>query len=217
MSRGAVKPSMRGIMEPTETGYRYDRIVAWWNAQQDGSTAGLEYLRRAAALASGKRRALDVGCGSGGRIVDALTRSDFDVAGVDVSGAMIRLARKNHPGSCFVRADICRWEPPQEYDVIVAWDSTFHVPRAMQRGVVAKLCGALADGGAVLFTAGGVDDEITGQMRGQTFYYSSLDAGEYLEALEDAGCRCVLQERDAFPEDHVVFIGVKGRPGRSAS
>lgn len=203
---------MHGIVEPGETGRRYDRIAGWWNAQQGGFATGLGYVRRAADLASGRRRALDVGCGSGGRlIIDALEWWGFDVTGVDVSESMAELARENHPGSRFLLADICRWQPPREYDAIVAWDSTFRVPHRTQRGVVAKLCGTLADGGAVLFTAGGVDGEITGQMAGQEFYYSSLDDGEYLEAIKDAGCRRVLLERDAFPEEHAVFICVKAR------
>jgi hypothetical protein len=61
----------------------------------------------------------------------------------------------------------------------------------------------------VLFTAGGIDGEVTGAMGGQTFYYSSLDVEEYLHVLKARGCRCVLLERDQYPEEHVVLIGVR--------
>jgi hypothetical protein len=71
------------------------------------------------------------------------------------------------------------------------------------------LCGALAKGGVILFTAGGVDGEITGRMCGQNFYYSSLSEEEYLRIMKDTGCKLILLERDQYPEDHVVFIGVK--------
>ncbi|HEX2728424.1 MAG TPA: class I SAM-dependent methyltransferase [Rubrobacteraceae bacterium] len=199
-------------MRPTETGYRYDKIASWWNGQQDKSTAGLRYVRRAARLASNKGKALDVGCGSGGRVINALAQSGFEITGIDVSESMVRLARENHPGSRFVFGDICDWQPREEYDVIVAWDSTFHVPHFMQREVVEKLCGALASNGVILFTAGGVDSEITGRMGGQEFYYSSLEEVEYLRILKGAGCQCILLERDAFPEEHVVFMGTKRRP-----
>ncbi len=138
--------------------------------------------------------------------------SGFQVTGIDVSEAMIRLARENHPGPRFVLADVCEWRPQDEYDAIVAWDSTFHVPYQMQREVLEKLCGALAAGGAILFTAGGVDGEITGQMNGQNFYYSSLNEEDYLKIMRGAGCRCILLERDAFPEEHVVFLGIKLQP-----
>jgi hypothetical protein len=84
------------------------------------------------------------------------------------------------------------------------------VPYSEQRRVVEKLCDALADGGVILFTAGGVDGEITGRMRGQDFYYSSLAEEEYLRVMKEKGCKCVLMQRDQYPEEHVVFIGAKG-------
>ena len=46
-------------------------------------------------------------------------------------------------------------------------------------------------------------------MRGETFYYSSLHAEEYLQILKGRGCRCVLLEMDHYPEEHVVLIGVR--------
>jgi hypothetical protein len=60
-----------------------------------------------------------------------------------------------------------------------------------------------------LFTAGGVDDELTGQMCGHNFYYSSLYEEEYLRILKEKGCKCFLLQRDQYPEEHVVFIGSK--------
>lgn len=171
--------------------------------------AGVEFVRAAVRLAAGRQSALDVGCGTGGRIFSLLTDAGFDVTGLDVSESMLAYARRRHPGARFVLADVCEWRPAGRYDLIVAWDSIFHVPRAGQRGVVVKLCDALAPGGALLFTAGGVDGEITGRMRGEEFYYSSLDETEYLRALKGRGCKCVLMQRDQHPEEHVVFIAVK--------
>ena len=212
MSRNLVNSTMQETMRPTETGRRYDRISAWWNDQRGESTAGLRYVRRVIDLASTGGKALDVGCGSGGRIIDALVGSGFQVTGIDVSEAMIGLARENHPGSRFIFGDVCDWRPPEEYDAIVAWDSTFHVPYHLQREVLEKLCGALAANGVILFTAGGVDGEITGRMNGQDFYYSSLNDEDYLNILKGAGCKCILLERDAFPEEHVVFMSIKSQP-----
>ncbi len=91
----------------------------------------------------------------------------------------------------------------------LAWDSIFHAPYSEQRAVVEKLCNALATGGVILFTAGGVDGEITGRMRGRDFYYSSLAEEEYLKVMKECGCRCILMERDQYPAEHTVFIGAK--------
>ena len=93
--------------------------------------------------------------------------------------------------------------------MIIAWDSIFHVPHGEQRRVVGTLCDALAPGGVLLFTAGGIDGEITGPMCGQSFYYSSLADQDYLKVLTERACRCILLERDQHPDDHIVVIGMK--------
>lgn len=198
-------------MKPTDTGHLYNRIAPWWDAQQEKSTAGIDFVRKAIRLAANKRNAFDVGCGSGGRIIAALLDAGFRVTGLDVSEAMVEHARKRHPASRFIVGDICEWQPHEQYDAIIAWDSIFHVPYSAQRQVVLKLCDALVDGGVILFTAGGVDGEITGPMHGQDFYYSSLAEEEYLKIMKEKGCKCVLMQRDQYPEEHVVFIGAKLR------
>ena len=197
-------------MRPTDTGHLYDRIAAWWDNQEDQLTAGIQFVQAAIKLSANKGKALDVGCGSGGRIITALSGAGFQVTGLDVSEAMIENARKRHPGSRFIPGDICEWQPQEQYDAIIAWDSIFHVPYSAQRRVVVKLCEALAKGGVILFTAGGVDGETTGEMRGLDFYYSSLAEEQYLRIMKEHGCKCVLMQRDQYPEEHVVFIGVKG-------
>ena len=196
-------------MKPPETGRLYDAIASWWDDQQNVSTTGLKFIRRAIHLSANRRKALDVGCGSGGRVITALIGAGYQVVGIDVSARMLRLARSRHPDSHFMHADICEWLPPEQYDVIIAWDSIFHAPYTEQRRVVGKLCDALAPGGAILFTAGGVDGEITGEMCGRNFYYSSLVEEEYLQVLKERGCKCILLERDQHPEEHLVVIGVK--------
>ena len=196
-------------MKPTDTGHLYDRVASWWDGREGQSTAGVEFVRAAIRLSAARGRALDVGCGSGGRIVAALSEAGFEVTGLDVSGAMVEYASRRHPEARFIRGDICEWRPPTRYDVIIAWDSIFHVPHPQQRPVVEKLCDALAEGGVLLFTAGGVDGEITGRMRGREFYYSSLAEEEYLKVMKGWGCKCVLMQRDQYPEEHVVFIGVR--------
>ena len=195
-------------MDPFETGRRYDRIVAYWDREGGGRRAGFDYLQRAIELVSERRRALDVGCGNG-RMSGILAAAGFRVTGVDVSEEMLRLARSRHPQVEFVRADICRWQSPEDYDLIVAWDSTFHVPHDRQAATVRRLRSALVHGGILLFTAGDGDGETTGKMDGVEFYYSSLTESAYRALLRDSGCTCILSDHDQLPERHVVFIARK--------
>lgn len=196
-------------MKPTDTGKLYDKISAWWDDNEIRLTVGVDFVSKALRFSAAKGNALDVGCGSGGRIITALLDAGFQVTGIDVSEAQLKNARKRHPDSEFILADICEWQIQERYDVIIAWDSIFHAPYSKQRRLVRKLCNALANEGVILFTAGGVDGEITGQMHGLDFYYSSLEETEYLKIIEENGCKCILMERDQYPAEHTVFIGAK--------
>jgi hypothetical protein len=61
----------------------------------------------------------------------------------------------------------------------------------------------------LLFTAGDVDGQITGEMCDLIFYYSAIGHEEYLRILKDMGCKCILMERDQYPEEHLVFIAIR--------
>jgi len=142
-------------MKPEETGSHYDRIAPLWQKQHSYSTYGIAALERAITFVESKSIALDIGCGSSGRFIEVLIRSGFTPIGVDISAEMISLARERHPKVTFYMEDICTWQFPQKYDLISAWDSTFHLPLAEQKPVLKKMCEGLNAHGVVLFTCGG--------------------------------------------------------------
>lgn len=198
-------------MKPEETGSHYDRLALHWQEQHRHSTYGLAALERAIRFVEHRSSALDVGCGSSGRFVDVLLRHGFTPAGLDVSAEMIALARERHPGLTFYTADISTWQFPQSYDLISAWDSTFHLPLAEQEPVLRKLCAGLNPNGVLLFTCGGTlgPEEISGGFDGQTFDYSTLGVNEFLRLLVESGCTCKHLEYDQYPENHVYIIAQK--------
>ncbi len=195
-------------MSPQEIGLAYDRIADWWRERMLHSTAGLTWLDRALSHCGRGGSALDVGCGYG-RLLSGIEAAGLHYVGIEISDQMLRLARSGHPRACFMKADVRHWCPPGPYELILAWDSTFHLPLGDQEAVHRRLCRWLAPGGLLLFTAGGVQGEVIGQMRGEDFYYSSLPDAQYLRILNEEGCRCILLERDQFPLDHIVVIAVK--------
>ena len=195
-------------MEPHDTGRLYDSIAPWWLAHEHSITGGLTAIRRAGQLARTKARAFDVGCGSG-RAFNAILEAGFSVTGIDVSAALLEQARQRYPQCMLIHADICTWPVTGTYDLIIAWDSIFHVPHCQQSALTEKLCHALGPGGVLLFTGGGIDGEIYGEMQGRRFYYSSLADDHILRIVNGAGCRCVLMERDQHPENHTVYMIVK--------
>ena len=198
-------------MKPEETGSHYDQLALQWQQQHIDSTYGIAALERAIKFLEHRSTALDIGCGSSGRFIEALLKYGFTPAGVDISREMIALARQRHPEVTFYREDICTWELPQKYDLISAWDSTFHLPLAEQKPVLQKMCDGLNSNGVVLFTCGGGigPGEISDGFGGQTFDYSTLGVDEFLRLINEFGCSCKHLEYDQYPENHVYIIAQK--------
>lgn len=198
-------------MKPEETGSHYDRIALWWQQQHMDSTYGIAALERAIQFVENRSTALDIGCGSSGRFIVVLMKNGFAPTGVDISPEMISLARQRNPEVTFYAEDICTWQLPQKYDLISAWDSTFHLPIAEQKPVLKKICDGLNSKGVVLFTCGGGigPQEISGGFEGEKFDYSTLGINEFLRLISEFGCSCKHLEYDQHPENHVYIIAQK--------
>ena len=196
-------------MTETGIGKQYDRIAAWWNDRHQQSEYGVQQVRKALAFAKPGGSALDIGCGSGGRLIDLLEAKDFDVTGLDASSEMVNLARGNHPNFEFIHGDIVSWNRAASFDFILAWDSLFHLPLDAQQPVLEKLCALLAEGGVLIYSFGdGVGSHVD-QWHGQDFQYSSIGIDQNLKILAAHGLSLVHLELDQFPEKHVYLIAVK--------
>lgn len=196
-------------MQPNELGKKYDRIARWWHERHNRSNYGVPQLERALNYASSLHKVLDVGCGAGGRFVRSLDSHKLVYTGIDVSGEMIRLARINHPQHHFVHGDICSWQATEQYDVIVAWDSIFHLPLSMQESVMAKLCQLLTTDGILMYTFGHTEGEHTDQWHDDDFYYSSIGITGNLQVMLNHGMTVLHLELDQFPQNHVYIIAKK--------
>jgi 2-polyprenyl-3-methyl-5-hydroxy-6-metoxy-1,4-benzoquinol methylase len=196
-------------MNPSVLGRKYDKIAQWWHDQHFASSYGVSQFERAVGYSIGGGSALDVGCGAGGRFVNILQNHGFSVTGLDTSLEMVNLASINHPEQRFLHQDICSWDTDEKFELIVAWDSIFHLPLAMQKPVVAKLCKCLAKGGILIYTFGNAEGEHTAQWQNDTFYYSSIGITENLKLLMNNGLSILHLELDQYPEKHVYTIANK--------
>jgi len=93
-------------MDPIEVAASYDRLAERWNGPAFNRKRGMRQHERALTFITRFGTALDVGCGSSGRIIDLLITRGFRVEGLDVSAEMLRLARLRHPQILFHHADI---------------------------------------------------------------------------------------------------------------
>jgi 2-polyprenyl-3-methyl-5-hydroxy-6-metoxy-1,4-benzoquinol methylase len=195
-------------MNPHDIGSSYDRLADHWHSDAFPRSNGIAQHQRAIAFLKRKGHALDVGCGSNGRIIDLLLDRGFTVEGIDVSPRMIELARQRRPAVTFHHADISEWTLPRRYDLITAWDSIWHLPLTSQAPVLRKLLAALEPGGVCIFTTGGLDEpaEKTDAAMGPPMYYSVLGIPRTLELVAEAGCVCRHLEYDQYPELHLYLI-----------
>jgi SAM-dependent methyltransferase len=195
-------------MTPLEIGKAYDQIADRWDSDRFNRNNGIVQHERAIGFAEKRRTALDVGCGSSGRLIDLLIAHGFEVDGVDISKEMLARAERRHPGVKFYHEDICTWEIPRTYDFITAWDSIWHVPLALHEHVLKKLFASLNSGGVCIFSAGGLDsaDEMTDSYMGPEIYYATLGVPRLLKVVSEVSCICRHLEYDQYPENHVYLI-----------
>jgi SAM-dependent methyltransferase len=196
-------------MEPSVLGKKYDKISQYWHERHENSNYGIMQFEKAVNFSINGGKALDVGCGTGGRFIRALKNKNYSVTGIDVSEEMIKLARVNHPDQIFLNQDICSWESNEKFNFIMAWDSIFHLPFHMQKPVISKLCQYLEKGGVLFYTLGNAYGEHTDQWHEDTFYYSSIGINENLKLLIDSGLSILHLELDQYPDRHVYVIATK--------
>ncbi|EFF73413.1 methyltransferase domain-containing protein, partial [Achromobacter piechaudii] len=92
------------------------------------------------------RQAVDLGCGPGNSTEVLANRyPDAVVTGMDSSQDMVDAARKRLRHLQFELADIATWNPPQQYDVILANAALQWVPD--HATLYPRLVGKLAPGG----------------------------------------------------------------------
>jgi 2-polyprenyl-3-methyl-5-hydroxy-6-metoxy-1,4-benzoquinol methylase len=201
-------------MKPHQVAESYDQIAEVWNSDNFNRDNGIKQHERAIAFVKNKAKALDIGCGASGRILDLLMSRGFDVEGLDISTKMLDFARKRHPKTIFHHADICDWIFPRQYDFISAWDSIWHLPLDQQQPVLTRLIDGLTPGGVLIFTTGAMDkaSEKTDSAMGPPMYYSVLGIPDTLRLIAKAGAVCRHLEYDQYPQLHLYLIVQKIDP-----
>ena len=158
--------------------HEYDLIADWYWTDRGRTVGVTEALAVAATLRAGSR-ILDLGCGNGVPITEALVEAGCRVVGLDSSIGMLAHFRNTLSGIPVVRGD-ARHCPFLDggFDAAISWGMMFHLPRSGQAAVLASIARVLKPGAPFLFTAAeidGADDAgITGMMNGVTFHYYAV-------------------------------------------
>lgn len=195
-------------MSPADIGQAYNQITHMWTSGDFDKSNGIAQHEKAIEFTKNKNKALDIGCGCTGRLIDLLLNKGFQPAGIDVSSEMIKLAKIRHPHIDFYQGDICKHELPSKYDFITAWDSIWHIPLADQANVITKIINNLNVGGIFIFSFGGTAEpgDQRNKHMGPEVYYSSLGINGFLKTLMNLGCIIRHLEFDQHPELHAYLI-----------
>jgi SAM-dependent methyltransferase len=139
-----------------DTRASYDTVAVSYADQLRDALAGYPYLRAALALfadmvhAAGGGPVADMGCGPG-HVTAYLHGLGVEAFGIDLSPAMIGVARRDHPG---IRFEVGSMTDPNLADAsvagLLAWWSLIHVPDDAVPKVFGHFRRALRPGGALL-------------------------------------------------------------------
>jgi SAM-dependent methyltransferase len=180
----------------------YDRIAAQWDAARStfhGREA--DYLDLLLNGLPAGALVLDLGCGTGRPMAEAVLARGLLVVGVDQSRRLLDLAARRFPQATWIESDIAAPDlgarlPLGAFDAALAWDALFHLPRETHEPLVRRVAALLKHGARFMTTAGGSPREsaFTDTMFGATFFYDSHAPEETVALLDRAGLRPLLVE-----------------------
>jgi len=190
-------------------GKKYDKIAQWWHQHHFLSNYGIPQIERAINFTNIRNSALDIGCGSGGRIIRKLLLEGFNITAIDASIEMINIGKSIHNNVEFIHADILDWKSEKKFDLIIAWDSIFHIPMHKHESLLYKLSNLLTQNGILIYSFGNDFGEHVSDWHGEKFPYASIGINQNISKIMESGCQILHLELDQYPEKHVYMIAKK--------
>src|SRR5581483_8740756 len=132
-------------------------------------------------------RILDVGCGNGVPVTEALVNAGYRVVGLDSSAGMLARFQANLPSTSVVRGDarLCPFAHGG-FDAAISMGMMFHLTRGEQASAFASVSRVLKPGAPFLFSGAEIEEAndagITGTMNGVTFHYYGVSSYRTLTA-----------------------------------
>jgi 2-polyprenyl-3-methyl-5-hydroxy-6-metoxy-1,4-benzoquinol methylase len=164
----------------------YEAIAQDFIAYRKKSAIGAEAVRSWAHTLVPKARILDLGCGNGIPITEALVKDGYTLFGIDASPTLIASYREHFP-------DLTAACEPVEtsdyfdrsFDGVVAWGLMFLLSESVQSELIRRVSTILNPGGQFLFTSPEQVCTWTDVMTGVES--RSLGAEKYKRILSSAG------------------------------
>lgn len=188
----------------------YERIGLQWARHRNKTLIEKQWLDRMLAVApraSGVRRILDLGCGSGHPIGSYLAERGAQMTGVDATSALSSIYPQNVAGAQAIKADMRELCLDRKFDAIIAWDSFFHFSVADQTAMFATFAQHAVPDAALMFTSGHIDGEAIGEVAGAPIYHASMAPADYQVLLARNGFKTLkFIAEDPYCGHHTVWL-----------
>ncbi len=174
----------------------YNRVADGFARARDRTLFERRWLDRALNYAPG-RKVLDLGCGTGQPIAAYLQDRRCAITGVDGAPAMLARFQQALPAARAVEADMRGLRLDESFDLILAWNSLFHLSADDQRAMFETFWAHAHRRTVLLFTTGPEAGEAIGEVAGAPVYHASLSPDEYRGLLTSHG----FEEIAFVPDD----------------
>jgi predicted TPR repeat methyltransferase len=172
----------------------YDKAADWFDGARNKSLVERPVLDSVIERLPDKATVLDLGCGTAEPIARYLIERGFELTGVDGAAAMLSYCRERFPDQTWIQADLSSFETSERYDLVIAWDSLFHLSGKDQRRVLDRVGRWTRPGGFLIFNSGTEEGEFWSPMRGYEcvlIFHASLHTSEYRQRLKEGGLEVI--------------------------
>lgn len=183
----------------------YNKISDWYDEHRSRDLFEKAWLDKAINLLANNSQILDLGCGTGAPIISYFLERNFNVTGVDSSTKLISLAKSRYCKAEFIIADMRHLNLHRKFDMILAWNSFFHLSPDDQRAMFEIFASHLKIGGVLMFTSGPEYGEVWIDNGGEELYHASLSPDEYKALLKQYGFTLVKYKL-SDPECHSTTV-----------
>jgi 2-polyprenyl-3-methyl-5-hydroxy-6-metoxy-1,4-benzoquinol methylase len=189
----------------------YNEIIDWFEAHRSKELVMEQfYLNKVQEYFPTGGSVLDVGCGTGDPIAKFFINAGYSHTGVDASEKMIERCSTRFPQGRWILQDMRTLKLEEQFDVVIAWHSFFHLPQEDQESALTLLSTYVKPKGLLLFTSGPEAGESWGENGGYDLYHGSLSSEEYHRILNRNDLHVLIhQVNDPFCGGATVWVAQK--------
>lgn len=172
----------------------YDRIASRYDEQRDKEHS-VRFLDRLDERLDAGSRILDLGCGAGVPVDRHLVDRGHDVIDLDISDAMLTLARRNVPEADYMIGDMgALRERDYSVDAVVSFFAVIHADRRRHEQLFRVIHSFLPQGGSILVTMGKSDWEGEADFLGAPMAWSHFGPATNRRIIEDSGFSILFED-----------------------